>query len=198
MLYLKYRQLRHCSQDERIQTCEYIRKEINKIIQNDRSNKLCIMEAIAKKQKTEKSTLDQYKDLTDDESNSSAEPDDDIDFDVIDYKPAKADKFTKYLEMYIDKTRLSQNLLEFWKENRTVYLILPQVERKIHCIPATPAAVEQQFSGASVVLNERRTSLDSEYLDNTLFIGAKEKIKGIFFDSPSFVFTYLITYLFCL
>ena len=177
ILHPKYRQLRGCSQDERIQACEYIRKEINKIIQNDRSNEPCIIEPTAKKQKTEKSILGQYEDLSDDEPALSEKPDDDIDFDITDYKPAKADESTKYLEMYIDKTRLSQNLLEFWKENRTVYPILARVARKIHCIPATSAAVERQSSGAGVVLNERRTSLDPEHLNNILFIRAMENIK---------------------
>ena len=146
MLHPKYRQLRGCSQDERNQACEYIRDKIDKIIQNDRSNEPCIIEPIAKKQKTGKSILDQYEDLSDDESDLSEKPGDDIDSYVTDYKPAKADKLTKYLEMYIDKTRLSQNPLEFWKENRTVYPILARVARKIHCIPATSTAVERQFS----------------------------------------------------
>ena len=107
----------------------------------------------------------------------SEKPDDDIDSDVTDHKPTKADELTKYLEIHIDKTRLSQNPLEFWKENRTVYPILARVARKIHCIPATSAFVERQFSEPGVVLNERRTSLDPEHLDNILFIRAMEKIQ---------------------
>ena len=152
MLHPMFRQLRGCSQEECNQACEYIRDEINKVIQNDRSNEPCIIEPTAKK--TEKSILDQYEDLSDDESDLSEKPDDDIDSNVTDHKPTKADELTKYLEMHIDKTRLSQNPLEFWKENRTVYPILARIARKIHCIPATSAAVEPQFSGGGVVLNE--------------------------------------------
>ena len=142
MLHPKCHQLRGCSQEKRNQACEYIREEINKIIQNDRSNEPCIIES---KAKTEKSILGQYEDLSDDESALSAKLDDDIDFDITDYKPAKADELTKYLEMYMDKTRLSQNSLEFWKENRTVYPILAPVARKIHCIPAISAAIVRQI-----------------------------------------------------
>jgi len=47
--------------------------------------------------------------------------------------------------------------------------------RKIHCIPATSAVVERQFSSAGFVLNERRTSINPDYLDNILFIRTMEK-----------------------
>ena len=42
--------------------------------------------------KTEKSILDQYEDLSDDESDLSEKPDDDIDSNVTDHKPTKADE----------------------------------------------------------------------------------------------------------
>ena len=95
MLHPKFRQLRCCSQKECNQACEYIRDEINKIIQNDRSNESCIIEPTAKK--TEKSILDQYEDLSDDESDLSEKLDDDIDSNVTDHKPTKADELTEYL-----------------------------------------------------------------------------------------------------
>ncbi|CAF1479470.1 unnamed protein product [Adineta steineri] len=155
MLHPKYRQLRGCSQGERNQACEYIREEMNKIIQSDRSD-------------------DPY--ITENESDLS-DRQDGIDSSITDHKPTKADELSKYLEMYIDKTKLSQNPPEFWKEHRTTYPILARVARKIHCIPATSAAVERQFSGAGIVLNERRTNLDPEHLDNILFIRAMEKMK---------------------
>ncbi|CAF1483516.1 unnamed protein product [Adineta steineri] len=176
MLHPKYRQLRGCSQDERNQACQYIREEMNKIIQSDRFNDPRTTEPIKKKQKIEKSILEEYEDTTENESDLS-EKQDDIDSGIFDYKPVKADELSKYLEMYIDKTKLSQNPLEFWKEHRNTYPILARVARKIHCIPATSAAVERQFSGTGVVLNERRTSLDPEHLDNILFIRAMERMK---------------------
>jgi len=69
MLHPKYRQLRGCSKEERNQTCEYIREEMFKIIRNDRSNDSSIIEPINKKQKIEKSILEEYEDTTENESN---------------------------------------------------------------------------------------------------------------------------------
>jgi hypothetical protein len=79
--------------------------------------------------------------------------------------------------MCIDKTELSQNPLDFWIANRTIYPILARVARNIHCIPATSAAAERQFSSAGFVLNERRTCLDPEQLDNILCIRAIANLK---------------------
>ena len=79
--------------------------------------------------------------------------------------------------MFIDKTTLSSNPLAFWRDNQNIFPILSRVARKIHCIPATSAAVERQFSGAGVVLNERRTCLNPDHLDDILFIRTMEKLK---------------------
>ncbi len=177
MLHPKYRQLRGCSKEERSHACEFIREEMLKIMRNDRSNDLSIIEPKNKKQKIEKSILDQYEDTSENESDTSEKQDDSIDYDVTVHKSSKPDELTKYLDMYIDKTTLSQNPLEFWKANRTIYPVLARVARKIHCIQATSAAVERQFSGAGIVLNERRTCLNPEHLDDILFIRTMENIK---------------------
>ena len=137
MLHPKYRQLRGCSKEERNQTCEYIREEMFKIIRNDRSNDSSIIEPINKKQKIEKSILEEYKDTTGNESNLSEEQDFTVDDEVIGHKSSKSDELTKYLDMFIDKTTLSSNPLAFWRDNQNIFPILSRVARKIHCIPAT-------------------------------------------------------------
>lgn len=177
MLHPKYRQLKGCSKEERNQACNYIREEMNKIMKNDRSNDLFTIEPTTKKQKIEKSILEEYEDTSENESDLEEKEDDNSDSDAVDYKSSKPDELSKYLDMHIDKTELSQNPLDFWKANRTIYPILARVARKIHCIPATSAAVERQFSSAGFVLNERRTCLDPEQLDNILCIRAMEKLK---------------------
>ena len=71
--------------------------------------------------------------------------------------------------------------------------------RKIHCIPATSAAVERQFSSAGFVLNERRISINPDYLDNILFIRTMEKnIMKRLFNLLEIFLLYLYMYCFVL
>ena len=56
----------------------------------------------------------------------------------------QADQLTQYLEMHLDKSRLSHKSLELSKKNR----ILARVIRKIHCISVVSVAVERRFSEA--------------------------------------------------
>jgi hypothetical protein len=177
MLHPKYRQLKGCSREERDQTCQYIREEMTKIIKHDKSSSSISIEPIKKKQKTEQSILERYEDDSEYDCDLSDKQDDSSGSIDYDYKPPKPDELTKYLEMYIDKTTLPQNLLDFWRTNQSLFPTLAKLARKIHCIPATSAAVERQFSGAGMVLNERRTCLDPDNLDNILFIRSMQKLK---------------------
>ncbi|CAF1516085.1 unnamed protein product [Adineta ricciae] len=176
LLHPKYRQLRGCSNEERNQACDYIREEMSKIIRNDQFNDISIVEPTTKKQKIGKSILEEYEDISENEFEME-ENDEVSDFDVTGTKPLKSDELNKYLDMYIDKGNLSQNPLDFWRDNRVHYPILARVARKIHCISATSSAVERQFSSAGFILNERRTSLDPEHIDNILCIRALERLK---------------------
>jgi hypothetical protein len=45
------------------------------------------------------------------------------------------------------------------------------------CIPASSAAVKRQLSGAGIVINERRTALDPDQVNNILFIRSMENMK---------------------
>ena len=50
--------------------------------------------------------------------------------------------------------------------------------RKIHCIPASSAAVERCFSSTGFIVNERRTSLHIDQIDNMIVIRSMEKLKS--------------------
>ena len=175
MLHPKYRQLRGCSKEERDLACRYIREEMAKIIRNDQCTDPPIIQSANKKQKTEKSILERYEDTSDDESYVFEKGSDDVDHDILS-KAFKPDELTKYLETSIDKAKLSANPLDFWRANQTTYPLLARVARKIHCIPATSAAVERQFSSAGIVLNERRTCLSSDHLNDILLIRTMKNV----------------------
>jgi hypothetical protein len=190
MLHPKYGQLKGCSGEEKDFACQHIREEMMKIIKHDQSCSSIIIEPSTKKQKLEQSILERYEDDSEYDCNLS-DKEDDSEYDCnlsdkeddssasvdYDYKPPKPDELTKYLEIDIDKTQLSQNPLDFWRSNQNIFPILAKVARKIHCIPATSASVERQFSGAGLVLNERRTCLDPDNVDNILFIRSMKKLK---------------------
>jgi hypothetical protein len=177
MLHPKYRQLKGCSGEEKDFACQHIREEMMKIIKHDQSCSSIIIEPSTKKQKLEQSILERYEDDSEYDCNLSDKEDDSSASVDYDYKPPKPDELTKYLEIHIDKTQLSQNPLDFWRSNQNIFPILAKVARKIHCIPATSASVERQFSGAGLVLNERRTCLDPDNVDNILFIRSMKKLK---------------------
>jgi hypothetical protein len=177
MLYPKYKQLKGCSREDKDLACQHIREEMMKIIKHDPSSSSIIIEPSTKKTKLEQSILERYDDDSEYDCDLSDKQDDSSTSVDYDYKPPKPGELTKYSEINIDKIQLSQNPLDFWRSNKNIFPILAKVARKIHCIPATSASVERQFSGAGLVLNERRTCLDPDTVDSILFIQSMKKLK---------------------
>lgn len=61
-------------------------------------------------------------------------------------------------------------LLKWWKSQCKKYPRLSFLARKILCIPATSATSERNFSAAGYIIQERRTCLKPDTLDNLLFL----------------------------
>ena len=80
------------------------------------------------------------------------------------------DEVEKYLSMRIDPTLISDNPLVFWKANQKALPLLAKLARTIHCIPATTASVEREFSGGGLVVTERRSSINPKNVNNILFL----------------------------
>ncbi|CAF4618940.1 unnamed protein product [Rotaria socialis] len=93
------------------------------------------------------------------------------------FKAPKADELDRYLAMTVVKANLIDNPLKFWESNQRPFPMLSKLARQIHCIPASSAGVERQFSGAGIVVNERRTALDPNQVNNILFIRSMENMK---------------------
>ena len=77
----------------------------------------------------------------------------------------------KYLSMKVDPEFMVDNPLIFWtKANQTNLPLLSKLARMIHCIPASTASVEREFSGGELIMSERRSSINPQNLNNLLFL----------------------------
>ena len=107
------------------------------------------------------SILKEYEDDSDDEELLD-DGNDSSGSEEFAFKMYKSDELTRYLAFEIDKTSLTDNPLDFWRTNQNMFPVLSQLAREIHCIPASSASVERQFSAAGFVINERRTALNPD------------------------------------
>ena len=63
-----------------------------------------------------------------------------------------------------------QNMLEFWKSQKSILPKLSSVAKKVLGTTASSTSSEQLFSHAGLILTEKRTSLSAEKLDDLLFV----------------------------
>ncbi|CAF3331770.1 unnamed protein product [Rotaria sp. Silwood2] len=141
LLHPRYRQLKGCSNAERDEVYSYI---------------------------LQVSILEQYED--DDDLNSSKVENNSSGSEDYDCNSVHTDELARYLALELDKSKLSSNPLEFWKEYQGMFPVLSKLARQIHCIPASSSAVERCFSSSGFIINERRTSLSPDQLDNIIVI----------------------------
>ncbi|CAF4902987.1 unnamed protein product, partial [Rotaria socialis] len=124
-----------CTKDEHEQTYKYIRKRMSEIIKVNQEKDI---QPPQKKIKIQQSFLQQYEDDSDpercfDECDTSGSED-------YAFITPKADELSRYLSMDIDKSSLTDNPLDFWRKNQSVFPILSKLARQMHCIPASSAA----------------------------------------------------------
>ncbi|CAF4192312.1 unnamed protein product, partial [Rotaria sp. Silwood2] len=147
LLHPRYRQLKGCSNAERDEVYSYI---------------------------LQVSILQQYED--DDDLNSSKVENNSSGSEDYDYNSVHTDELARYLALELDKSKLSSNPLEFWKEYQGMFPVLSKLARQIHCIPASSSAVARCFSSSGFIINERRTSLSPDQLDNIIVIRSVKKL----------------------
>ncbi|CAF3364514.1 unnamed protein product [Rotaria socialis] len=162
-LHPRYRYLRKCTSAE-INSCKaYIRKQIKEIAEQEKIKKMI-------RNRCAERTTDQ---------NTTGEPplkkkkrfgQEYESGDLSDEYGEAEDEVEKYLSMRIDPELIVDNPLIFWKANQKHFPLLSKVARTIHCIPATTAAVEREFSGGGLVMSERRSSINPNNVDNILFL----------------------------
>lgn len=86
-----------------------------------------------------------------------------------------SDEFDNYLKLA--RFRGSDNdLLEWWQTNEPIFPNLAKLAKKILPIPAGSSSSERLFSVAGRVLEERRTNLRPEKVNQTLFVNSNLRL----------------------
>ena len=86
-----------------------------------------------------------------------------------------SDELDKYLKMSIDDQFKLPNPLPFWKHHQEKFPYLSKLARRLFSIPATSAGVERQFSAGGLLINERRSLLNPDTVEDVLFVRSVEK-----------------------
>ncbi|CAF2076585.1 unnamed protein product, partial [Rotaria magnacalcarata] len=171
--HLKYWSLHLCSTKERAECYEHTRKQLKLInIECNAPNERQTDKPLQKKFK--KDLFSRFESDNFGDGEKSEESDEDIE---VSSHGKKNDELDRYLNLEIDRSKLEYDPLPFWKKHQDKFPHLSRYARSIHSIPATSASVERQFSGAGLVINERRTNLKPEQLDNVLLIRSMQKNK---------------------
>ena len=95
--------------------------------------------------------------------------------------------------MRVDPEFIVDNPLIFWtKANQTNLPLLSKLARMIHCIPASIASVEREFSGGGgeLIMSERRFSINPQHLNNLLFL------RSVSYSMKDIEFFFLLDFLF--
>ncbi|CAF3838540.1 unnamed protein product [Rotaria sp. Silwood1] len=110
--------------------------------------------------------------------NTSTDDGGDCEYDSDEYgsNTNPFDELDQYLIMKIDKSLTTNNPLDFWRYHSKQFPLLSKLAKRIYSIPATSYNVERQFSSAGLVINQRRTNINPEQVDNILLIRSFKKL----------------------
>ena len=172
-LHPKYRSLKFCTPIERSECYHYIRQQLKLIdISPNEVNQQQLKEPMSKRFKSDIFRRFESDDLGIQQQSSGESGNESEEYTFV---GQKSDEFDRYLIMELDKSKLSSNPLEFWKVNHEKFPRLSCLARSIFSIPATSAGIEREFSGAGVVMHERRTNFNPEQVDNILLVRSMQK-----------------------
>ncbi|CAF4924085.1 unnamed protein product [Rotaria sp. Silwood1] len=167
-LHPKYRSLKSCTFIERSQCYHYIRQRLQLIdISPNELNQQQTKEPTTKRFKADPFRRFESDDLSSQQETSGESGNESEEYP---FASKKIDELDRYLSLELDRSKLSSNPLDFWKEQHEKFPRLSRLARSIFSIPATSAGVEREFSAAGLVIQERRTNLNPEQLDNILLL----------------------------
>ncbi len=59
--------------------------------------------------------------------------------------------------------------MEWWKQHGETFPLLAQMARDLYCVPASSSSSERAFSESGLVINDRRTRLDTGNAEKLIF-----------------------------
>ena len=178
LLHPKYRSLKACSATKRAECYRYVREQMELIyIELNEPNQKETIEPKAKKFKGDlfsrfESDGPDIQPASEGESGKESEE--------YSFAPKKLSELDRYLNLELDKLKLPSNPLKFWNDQQENFPRLSCLARRIFSIPATSTNAERQFSGAELVIQERRINLNPEQLDNVLLIRSMQRYEHLF------------------
>ncbi|CAF4222337.1 unnamed protein product [Rotaria sp. Silwood2] len=168
LLHPRYRCLKKMPDYVKNQCYRYVRQQIKKRDQEEEEEEKSRQqpcEPPAKRIKNQRNIFARFE-----SGNVSEELDDNNgsgnESEEYDYGIRKSDELDRYLLFEFDKSKNTTEPLEFWKNHQKTFPFLSKYARSIFSIPATTTNVEREFSTAGWILNERRTTLQPENLEN--------------------------------
>ncbi|CAF3886290.1 unnamed protein product [Rotaria sp. Silwood1] len=178
MLHPKYRLLKNCTEEERSQCHKYVREQLKIIRDSDSTIDAYKQTAVPppKKFKTADTLFARFEDDCPFDTPDEKVQLIDYSSDEYEFNIKQSDELDRYLIMQIDKSTLTNNPLDFWKTQSEKFPLLSKLAKQIHSIPATSTGVERQFSSAGLIINQRRTNLNPEQVDNILLIRSLQKL----------------------
>jgi len=85
------------------------------------------------------------------------------------FTPATVTRLSQ-VDLYMISTESGNNVLDFWRLKATQWPHLAKVAQMILAIPATETSLERVFSLAGRTLEDRRSRLNAETVDDLIFV----------------------------
>lgn len=71
---------------------------------------------------------------------------------------------------------LTEDPLCWWTKNQVMYPMISKLAKRYLCIPGTSVSAERVFSTAGDIVTAQRSTLNSEHVDQLLFLNKNLKV----------------------
>jgi zinc finger BED domain-containing protein 1 (E3 SUMO-protein ligase ZBED1) len=163
MLHPRYRQLKMCSAAERQDCKKFIRTRMKMITAQEKGGDMTMITSIEESGFEPHPKRKRFGEEFE-SGNLSDEYEDD------------GDELDRYLAKHLEKVDFTEDPLRLWETLLSEFPLLAKIARQVFCIPATTASVERSFSHSGYIINERRTNLRPDQLNNIILLRSSNNI----------------------